>query len=68
MSEEEILKILNKEKSYNEEDLLIFIYDIQKANKQLNRKIEKAIEYIENNTCWELRTSKVLEILKGDKE
>ena len=30
------------------------IHDLKKANKQLNRKIEKAIEYIENNkdTCY----------------
>ena len=26
--------------------------------------IDKVIEYIETNTCWELRTSKVLDILK----
>ena len=26
--------------------------------------IDNAIEYIETNTCWELRTSKVLDILK----
>lgn len=53
------------------------IHDFQKANKQLNRKIEKAIEYIEEN---KLNTNKIsemlcgsevmtlLEILKGDKE
>lgn len=38
MSEEEILKILNKEKSYNEEDLLIFIYDLRKEIKQLQQE------------------------------
>lgn len=26
--------------------------------------IDKAIGYIQENTCWELRTSKVLDILK----
>lgn len=33
--EEELLKILNKEKSYTEDDLLIFIYELRKENQQL---------------------------------
>ncbi len=33
-------------------------------NKQLKKVIDKAIRYIQENTCWELRTSKVLDILK----
>lgn len=44
---------------------------VQQENKHLKEKVnqletnrDKAIEYIENNTCWDLRTSKVLEILK----
>lgn len=32
-----------------------------KKQKEIN---QKAIEYIKENTCWELRTSKVLDILK----
>ena len=54
------------------------IHDIQKANKQLNRKREKAIEYIEKTYigsilevhCGEEEeyTEPLLEILKGDKE
>lgn len=33
-------------------------------NKQLKKVIDKAIRYIQENTCWELRTRKVLDILK----
>lgn len=33
-------------------------------NKKQKEVIDKAIEYIQENTCWELRTSKVLDILK----
>lgn len=32
--------------------------------KKQKEVIDKAIEYIQENTCWELRTSKVLDILK----
>lgn len=39
MNEKELLKILNKEKSYTEEDLLLFIYDLRKQNKELKEKI-----------------------------
>lgn len=38
------------------------IHDIQKANKQLNRKIEKAIKYIQDN---KLNTNKISEMLCG---
>ena len=52
------------------EDLtLMFMYCDEKAKdkiKELKERINKAIEYIEENTCWDLRTSKVLEILKGE--
>lgn len=37
---------------------------LQQENKKYKEVINKAIEYIETNTCWELRTSKVLDILK----
>jgi cell division protein FtsB len=52
------------------EDLtLMFMYCDEKAKdkiKDLQNRINKAIEYIEENTCWDLRTSKVLEILRGE--
>lgn len=35
----------------------------QQCKKQ-KEVIDKAIGYIQENTCWELRTSKVLDILK----
>lgn len=37
---------------------------LEKENKELKEVIDKAICYIQENTCWELRTSKVLDILK----
>ena len=46
MNEEELLKVLNKEKSYTEEDLLLFIYDLRKENARLKDKIDESIEYI----------------------
>lgn len=39
---------------------------LENQNVELQQRIDKAIEYIKENTCWDLRTSKVLEILKGD--
>lgn len=68
-NENEALK--ERLKNYeNPEDLtLMFMYCDIKANdkiKELQERIDKAIECIENNTCWELRTSKVLEILRGE--
>ena len=34
--------------------------------KKQKEVIDKAIGYIQENTCWELRTSKVLDILKEE--
>lgn len=39
---------------------------LQQENARLKDRMNKAIEYVETNTCWDLRTSKVLEILKGE--
>lgn len=38
--------------------------ELLKQVKKQKEVINRAIEYIQENTCWELRTSKVLEILK----
>lgn len=40
------------------------VEELQQENKQLKEVINKTIEYIQKNTCWELRTSKLLDILK----
>ena len=45
----ELLKVINKEKSYTEEDLLLFIYDLRKENARLKDKINMAIKYYELN-------------------
>ena len=48
MNEEELLKILNKEKSYTEDGLLLFIYDLRKQNTELKEQVEelKHIMYV----------------------
>lgn len=49
-------------KDLAEFEAIIDFYE-QQAKKQ-KEVIDKAIGYIQENTCWELRTSKVLDILK----
>ncbi len=44
--------------------IYIYIHELEKQVKKQKEVIDKAIEYIQENTCWELRTSKVLDILK----
>ena len=49
------------------EAIEFMLKDNDKLERQVkNQKevIDKTIEYIQENTCWELRTSKVLDILK----
>lgn len=41
---------------------------LQQENKKQKEVINNAIEYIKENTCWELRTNKVLDILKEASE
>lgn len=58
----------------DEETYTWLIYGYNQCAKLLNETerqckkqkgaIDKAIEYIQENTCWELRTSKILDILK----
>lgn len=38
--------------------------ELEQQCKKQKEVIDKAICYIQENTCWELRTSKVLDILK----
>lgn len=49
-------------KDLNEFEAIIDFYE-QQCKKQ-KEVIDKTIGYIQENTCWELRTSKVLDILK----
>ena len=41
VNDKELLKVINKEKSYTEEDLLLFIYDLRKENARLKDKLNK---------------------------
>lgn len=41
---------------------------LEKENKQLRERIDKAIEYIKTHTCWELANGRVLDILEGNNE
>lgn len=64
IDEEELLKILNKEKSYTEEDLLLFIYDLQKQNTELKEDIKNLVKIISKN-CNDLEaTEEEFESLK----
>ena len=38
--------------------------DWKEESKKQKEVIDKAICYVQENTCWELRTSKLLDILK----
>lgn len=53
------------ERQYNAIKEQIF-NKLVEENQQLKEIIDKAICYVQENTCWELRTSKLLEILKGE--
>lgn len=62
--------IANKETTYLDYDLNVYakyiieyIDNLETQLKKQKEVIDKAIGYIQENTCWELRTSKVLDIL-----
>lgn len=44
------------------------IKQLQQQCKKQKEVIDKAICYVQENTCWELRTSKLLDILKEASE
>ena len=56
--EEELLMTCSKAQAINK-----YIDELEE-NQQLKERIDKAICYVQENTCWELRTSKLLDILK----
>lgn len=60
MSEAELLKILKKEKSYTEEDLLLFIHDLRKENQNLKGTIETYDILLKSN----VKGTKVIEKLE----
>lgn len=46
-------------------EFLKYIKNLQQENKKYKEVIDKAICYVQENSCWELRTSKLLDILQG---
>lgn len=51
---------------YENQELKDKCNKLEQQCKKQKEVIDKAICYIQENTCWELRTSKVLDILKGE--
>ena len=64
MTEEEVRNRLKELLNENQADLLTKCMFLEQQCKKQNEVIEKAICYVQENTCWELRTSKLLDILK----
>lgn len=66
------IKILKENAEHNDKvvDKVNWENNLLKGkNQKYKEVIDKAIEYIETNTCWELRKSQLLDILKEtDKE
>ena len=67
----EMLDIVNDLSKKPTTELALQIMELSSENlileqqcKKQREVINKAIDYIQKNTCWELRTSKVLDILK----
>lgn len=49
---------------YDKETLKDMVLELQEESQKQKEVIDKAICYIQENTRWELRTSKLLDILK----
>ena len=45
-------------------EIVDYINGLEQQCKKQKEVIDKAICYVQENTCWELRTSKLLDILK----
>ena len=45
-------------------EIVDYINDLERHCEKQKEVIDKAICYVQENTCWELRTSKLLDILK----
>ena len=64
MSKEEARNRTKELFNENQVDLITKYMFLEQQCKKQKEVIDKAIGYIQENTCWELRTSKVLDILK----
>jgi hypothetical protein len=64
MSKEEARNRAKELFNENQVDLITKYMFLEQQCKKQKEVIDKAIGYIQENTCWELRTSKVLDILK----
>lgn len=58
------LEYIERLTEYGRKNIKYHVQKLQQENKKQKEVIGKTIEYIQENTCWELRTSKVLDILK----
>ena len=64
MSKEEARNRAKELFNENQVDLITKYMFLEQQCKKQKEVIDKAIGYIQENTCWELRTSKLLDILK----
>lgn len=58
------LEVCSKKSNMVIQEFADTIIQLQQQCKKQQEVINKAIGYIQENTCWELRTSKLLDILK----
>ena len=64
MTEEEARNRAKELLNENQVDLITKYMFLEQQCKKQKEVIDKAICYVQENTCWELRTSKLLDILK----
>ena len=64
MPEEEARNRAKELLNENQVDLITKYMFLEQQCRKQKEVIDKAICYIQENTCWELRTSKLLDILK----
>lgn len=65
MTEEEARNRAKELFNENQVDLITKYMFLEQQCKKQKEVIDKAICYVQENTCWELRTSKLLDILQG---
>ena len=62
------LEVCSKKSNMIIQEFADTIIQLQQQCKKQKEVIDKAICYVQENTCWELRTSKLLDILKEASE